>query len=103
MTQVVRIQSDGRVAVLFALGQPALTFQTNDPLLPPAIASGLAASLAALLAAGASLIHMEHDTVRTFTHTVVAGEVIYEEGIGDPVFGAIMAAQAALVSAFNPV
>jgi hypothetical protein len=45
---------------------------------------------------------MEHETARTFTHTVVAGEVIYQEGISDPVFSAIMAAQAALVSAFNP-
>jgi hypothetical protein len=102
MTQVVRVKSDGSVAVLFALGQPALTFQTDDPLLPTAIASGLAASLAAMSAAGASLVHMEQDATRTFTHTVIDGQVIYQGSISDPVFSAIMAAQAVLVSIFDP-
>ena len=101
MTQLVRLQSDGQAAVLFSLAQPALTFQTDDPRLPPAIAAGLAATLAGLLATGASLIHMEQDATRAFTHTVQAGQVAYADGISDPIFETIINAQATLVSAFT--
>lgn len=102
MTQVVRVQSDGGVAILFDLNQPAIFCQTDDPRLPQNIASGLAATLAALLAEGASMIHMEQDETRSFTHTVISDVVFYQDGISDPVFNLIMASQTELLAAFSP-
>lgn len=102
MTQVVRVQSDGGVGILFDINQPAIFCQTNDPRFPLDISSGLAATLAALLAEGATLIHMEQDTNRAFTHTIINDQVIYQDGISDPVFNLIMASQAELVAAFAP-
>lgn len=102
MTQVVRVQSDGSVAILFDQNQPAIFCQTNDPRFPPDISSGLAATLAALLAEGATLIHMEQDATRSFTHTIISDVVFYQDGISDPVFNLIMASQAELLAAFSP-
>lgn len=102
MTQLVRVKSDGGVAILFDLNQPAIFCQTNDPRLPQNIATGLAATLAALLAESGTMIHMEQDQYRAFTHTVIADVVFYQDGISDPVFNLIMASQAQLVAAFAP-
>jgi hypothetical protein len=87
---------------MFSDDQPPILCQTSDPLLPQNVASGLSATLAALLAENASMIHMEQDAVRAFTHTVINDQVIYQDGISDPVFNLIMASQAQLIAIFDP-
>ena len=88
MPKTLNITAEGKVVVNF--GENALIFTLNDPLIPADVASYLNATHAALIGDGASLIHMEQDTYRTFTHIQKAGLVSHAPAITDPAFAFVM-------------
>jgi hypothetical protein len=100
MIKVLNIKADGSLNII--LGNLNLVTSTDDPLLPASIAQSIASAFASLSAQGASEIHMEQDTFRTFTHTVKGGLVEAQDSITDPVFAAVIAAKADLANAYVP-
>lgn len=100
MTKVVNIKADGGTSII--LDEFEITVSVDDPLLPGAVADGLAASFSAMSSQGVSELHMEQDTFRTFTHTVKAGLVEAQDNITDPVFAVIVAAKSALAAVYDP-
>lgn len=96
MTEYLTINSDGSVVAFF--GDTAVFLNIGDINLPASVAGHLSASYEALTAYGGSMVHMERDAFRQFTHTVKGAQVTHADGISDPVFDLVMAAKDALLS-----
>lgn len=100
MVKVLNIKADGSLNIV--LDDLTVITSADDPLLPASVAQSIASAFASLSAQGASEIHMEQDTFRTFTHTVKAGLVEAQDSITDPVFAAVVDAKADLAAVYNP-
>lgn len=99
MPKTLSITAEGAVSINF--GDNSLNFALNDPLIPADVASYLNATHAALIGNGASLIHMEQDTYRTFTHIQKAGLVSHAPAITDPAFAFVMNREQQLMDAMG--
>lgn len=100
MTKVLQIKFNGSTTIL--LDDLTVLTSADDAFLPASVAQLIAATFASLSAQGASEIHMEQDTFRTFTHTVKGGLVEVQDSITDPVFAAVVAAKADLAAVYDP-
>ena len=102
MTQLIQIKSNGKVSILFGMDGPTLELEIGNPLIPIDIAANFAITLEEMQTNGISLIHMEQDDYRIFTHTVKAGLVEHQDEISNPLFNNIMNRQDELVNIFKP-
>lgn len=100
MTQYVNLKASGDLTI--HLDGFAIITSYDDPLLPSAVASAIAQTHISLGMIGASQIHMEKDTFRTFTHTTIGGLVTHSDAIVEASFSVIVAEQAALKAAYSP-
>ena len=100
MTQYVNLKASGDL--LIHLDGFVVITSYDDPLLPSAVASAIAQTHISLGMIGASQIHMERDTFRTFTHTTIGGLVTHSDSIVEASFFVIEAERAALEAAYNP-
>ena len=102
MTQVVNLKSNGIVEILFNDGQ-GINFGYDDSLLPASVTAHLNSLWSYLTSEGLSAVHMEQDTFRTFTHKVLAGHVLHENGIDRPEFKELLDLKSEIELAFEPV
>lgn len=100
MTQYVNLKASGDL--LIHLDGFSVITSYDDPLLPSAVASAIAQTHISLGMIGASQIHMERDTFRTFTHTTIGGLVTHSDSIADASFFVIVAERVALEAAYSP-
>lgn len=99
MTQYVNLKASGDLTI--HLDGFAIITSYDDPLLPDAVASAIAQTHISLGILGASQIHMEKDTFRTFTHTTIGGLVTHSDSIVEASFSVIVAARDALEAIYN--
>jgi hypothetical protein len=88
MAQILNIKSNDVVSILFSNGSSA-DFVCNASWLPSSITAPLKSLCSYLKSEGFSEVHMEKDTFRVFTHKILAGIVIHEDGISRSEFDII--------------
>ena len=101
MTQVLNLKSNGSVEISFSTGN-GINFGYDDSLLPASVTTHLNSLWSYLSGSGLSEIHMEQDTFRTFTHKILAGHVLHEDGIDRPEFDELLALKSEIELAFEP-
>lgn len=99
MTQYVNLKANGDLTI--HLDGIDIITSYDDPLLPNVVSSALTQTYIYLTGQGASQIHMERDTFRTFTHTTIGGLVTHSDSIVETSFSVIVAERNTLAAAYN--